>query len=291
MTVQMYEHQSGKKPSKIGGIIAWTVVILAVLIAIFSVFSGSAAERLGGLILSAAIGLPAVWALYCRSQDRKNAAAFNNTKKPRRWGRVAIATVAMYIASGVILPTPEPTGIETATVEESSTPRTTPTTVKKTEVKESAAKESKARESLKREAEESAVRKSAEEKAQAEEEARLQAEQEAEAERVRIEEENARLEAERLAEEQRLQAEREVEAERVRIAQEQAWIEQERIQQQQQIQQFAPVVPAQTTSYKNCTDVWNRINGPIYAGQPGYTSGPRKLDGNSDGVGCEKDPR
>jgi len=45
------------------------------------------------------------------------------------------------------------------------------------------------------------------------------------------------------------------------------------------------------SSYANCKDVWNTLGRPIHAGEPGYVAGHGKLDGNSDGVGCEKDPR
>ena len=52
------------------------------------------------------------------------------------------------------------------------------------------------------------------------------------------------------------------------------------------------VAPAPSGAYyANCTAVWNALGRPIYPSDPGYTAGPRKLDGNSDGVGCEKDPR
>ncbi|WP_257160021.1 excalibur calcium-binding domain-containing protein [Corynebacterium cystitidis] len=46
--------------------------------------------------------------------------------------------------------------------------------------------------------------------------------------------------------------------------------------------------PSPTTTYKNCTDVWNRLGRPIYAGEPGYN---HRLDRDKDGVGCEYDPR
>jgi len=45
------------------------------------------------------------------------------------------------------------------------------------------------------------------------------------------------------------------------------------------------------SSYANCKDVWNTLGRPIRAGEPGYVAGHGKLDGNSDGVGCEKEPR
>lgn len=41
--------------------------------------------------------------------------------------------------------------------------------------------------------------------------------------------------------------------------------------------------------YQNCTEVWNAIGRPIYAGEPGYTT--PDLDRDGDGVGCEYDPR
>jgi len=50
----------------------------------------------------------------------------------------------------------------------------------------------------------------------------------------------------------------------------------------------APAPAATNASYGNCTDVWNAIGGPIYAGSPGFAS---KFDGDGDGVGCESDPR
>lgn len=45
------------------------------------------------------------------------------------------------------------------------------------------------------------------------------------------------------------------------------------------------------SSYANCKDVWNTLGRPIRAGEPGYVSGHGKLDGDGDGVGCERDPR
>lgn len=45
------------------------------------------------------------------------------------------------------------------------------------------------------------------------------------------------------------------------------------------------------SSYANCKDVWNTLGRPIRAGEPGYVAGHGKLDGDGDGVGCEKDPR
>ena len=46
--------------------------------------------------------------------------------------------------------------------------------------------------------------------------------------------------------------------------------------------------PAQTATYKNCTDVWNRLGRYIYARDAGFQS---KFDRDGDGVGCERDPR
>lgn len=43
------------------------------------------------------------------------------------------------------------------------------------------------------------------------------------------------------------------------------------------------------TYYENCTAAWNAGVAPIYEGQDGYEA-PR-LDGDSDGVACEIDPR
>ena len=46
--------------------------------------------------------------------------------------------------------------------------------------------------------------------------------------------------------------------------------------------------PAQTATYKNCADVWNRLGRSIYARDAGFQS---KFDRDGDGVGCERDPR
>ena len=46
--------------------------------------------------------------------------------------------------------------------------------------------------------------------------------------------------------------------------------------------------PAQTATYKNCTDVWNKLGRSIYARDAGFQS---KFDRDGDGVGCERDPR
>lgn len=55
-------------------------------------------------------------------------------------------------------------------------------------------------------------------------------------------------------------------------------------------------VPATSTTtgttapalYENCTDVWETLGRPIKEGEDGFSA---KLDENSDGVGCETDPR
>ena len=46
--------------------------------------------------------------------------------------------------------------------------------------------------------------------------------------------------------------------------------------------------PAPSTSYKNCTDVWNKLGRSIRPSDAGFQS---KFDGDGDGVGCENDPR
>ncbi|AMJ44220.1 excalibur calcium-binding domain-containing protein [Corynebacterium stationis] len=46
--------------------------------------------------------------------------------------------------------------------------------------------------------------------------------------------------------------------------------------------------PAQTATYKNCTDVWNKLGRSIYPRDAGFQS---KFDPDGDGVGCERDPR
>ncbi|WP_420750791.1 excalibur calcium-binding domain-containing protein [Rhodococcus sp. O3] len=45
---------------------------------------------------------------------------------------------------------------------------------------------------------------------------------------------------------------------------------------------------APSTGYKNCTEAWNAGVAPLYRGESGYAP---KLDGDSDGIACEKDPR
>lgn len=40
--------------------------------------------------------------------------------------------------------------------------------------------------------------------------------------------------------------------------------------------------------YKNCAAVWAAGAAPIHRGDPGYDS---HLDGDNDGVGCEKPPK
>ncbi|MEZ5150268.1 excalibur calcium-binding domain-containing protein [Rhodococcus zopfii] len=46
--------------------------------------------------------------------------------------------------------------------------------------------------------------------------------------------------------------------------------------------------PAPSTGYQNCTEAWNAGVAPLYRGEAGYAP---KLDRDSDGVACEKDPR
>lgn len=227
-------------------------------------------------------------------------------RTPRRWGRVATITVVVGLVGALMTPSSGPTDTEVTAAETSSPAPTTDNRAAKEarEAEESSARsseakkseerkaqlaqESSARESERVKAEEEAARES--ERAKAEEEAR---EREAQAERDRVAaEEAAAEERERVAQEEDAAAERE------RVAHEQAAIaEQERIRTQQQAAAAPAPAPApapaasQSVTYKNCTDVWNRLGRPIHAGEPGYTAGPRKLDGNSDGVGCESDPR
>lgn len=309
-----------RKPSKIGAIIAWAVVIFFGLLALVSVSEGTASARIGGLFLSLAFALPAVWALYCRRRDRKahnNYAAAAETgvnspgnpfvtremaaietprRKPRRWGRVAGASIAMALIGVLVLPTPEPVDVQPAAEEVTSlTPTPTPTPDKREEEKRKADKEREAEKSRVEESKEKAAEKSAakeSEKREAEKSAAREAERQAAEEAA---EEQAREEEAAREQEERDRVARE-EAERERIAQEEAAAAAERTRIQQQQQQFVPApapapAPAPTTSYKNCTDVWNRLGRQITPSDPGYTSGPGKLDGDSDGVGCEKDPR
>ena len=46
--------------------------------------------------------------------------------------------------------------------------------------------------------------------------------------------------------------------------------------------------PAPSASYKNCTDVWNKLGRSIRPSDAGFQS---KFDRDGDGVGCENDPR
>lgn len=46
--------------------------------------------------------------------------------------------------------------------------------------------------------------------------------------------------------------------------------------------------PTPAASYRNCTDVWNKLGRSIYATDTGFQS---KFDRDGDGVGCENDPR
>lgn len=315
-----------KKPSRIGTFIAWAVVILAILVALISVSQGSFAERVGGLFLAVAFAIAPARILYCRARDRKawqqhDSAVANEAqlrtvlgdsaylgvtqgaglggppeRKPRRWGVVVGSTVAAYVLSALILPTPEPAEVQSVAAESSA-----PTvTAEKRDEEDHKGKEREAEASAAREAE----KQKAEEKALEERRKNEAREQEERAERDRIErEEAARKEAEdrereaqaerdRIAQEEAAAREREAQAERDRIAREEAArVEQERVRaQQQQALQFAPVAPAAApaASYKNCTAVWNAINRPITREEAGYAS---HLDRDGDGTGCEKDPR
>lgn len=46
--------------------------------------------------------------------------------------------------------------------------------------------------------------------------------------------------------------------------------------------------PAQASSFKNCAEAWAAGAAPLRRGEPGYAS---RLDGDKDGVACEKPPR
>lgn len=46
--------------------------------------------------------------------------------------------------------------------------------------------------------------------------------------------------------------------------------------------------PSGRGGFRNCTEAWEKGAAPLHRGQPGYAP---KLDGDDDGVACEKDPR
>lgn len=309
-----------KRPSKLWTIIAWVAVVFFAIAALGNLTADNASQKIGGFLFCLALAIPFAWSLYCRSRDKKAQESYAAStesesqlqqmlgndylgatqempavnppaRKPRRWGWVAGIAVVVGIAGVVIAPTPEPSQPERA-AEESTSPTQTPDNREDEErkaeeerrTKERAAESSRAKESEEREARESEERaaKETEQRAAEESAARESERQEAARERARQEEE-AR--------------ERETQAERDRIAREEAAAEQERLRnQQQQLAPPAPApvpapAPAASASYENCTDVWNRLGRPITAGEPGYTSGGGGLDRNSDGVGCESDPR
>lgn len=292
-----------KNPGTLPRVLAWVGLFWGVLCIFTGLFGEpSLAGTFAMLLIGLAFVIPSAWWLHCAAHDKKAIEHFEDTvranehlsqfltaeddlvlqgmsglqpprKKDRRWPIVAVASAILFVVGAVIMPadsgasagetgadstTSETTTVKTSTSNSPTTStRPEPSTTRNTEAEESksrAAQESKRLE---------------EERVEKERRARE------EEQRIRAEEEQKQREAE--------------EAERVRIA------EQERIQSEQQQQQFvapAPVPePAPSVSYANCTDVWNRLGRPIYPSDPGYTSGPRKLDGNSDGVGCESDPR
>ena len=49
----------------------------------------------------------------------------------------------------------------------------------------------------------------------------------------------------------------------------------------------APTTQAADAYYAKCADAWAAGVAPLYRGQPGYRPG---LDGDSDGIACEKRP-
>lgn len=287
------QHQKGRTKlwSKI---LAWLGFFFGA-IAMFGSVVGKPEDRLGGILVALAVLIPPLWWFYCEKQDSDRREAYEADvrrnqeltkflspqdqfiadgmggveapkKFKRRWPLVALISFVVLLLGGLLLP-PVETSPESSTetpnsttVEETTSSLTTTTSATE-DVKES--EEARHSEEAKQ-SEDS--RRSAEAKARQQEEARQ-------------------------AEERRLreQAEAEqAEAEQARLAEQQAVAPAEPNTQPQGL--VAPV-PQQRTTYANCKDVWNSIGRPIYAGEPGYTSGRGKLDGDSDGVACENDPR
>lgn len=298
--------QQAKKPGILAKVLAWIGLLWGVLCILTGLFGEPGlAGSLAMLLVGIAFVLPSGWWMYCAAQDRKAIDHFEDTlrtnehlsqfltvedslvmqgmggvqpprKKERRWPIVSITSIILFVLGAVVMPV-EPgattgnagTGSSVTDTSTSNTSSLTPST-----------SSSQSQPLTTRDTASETSRSSA-----AEESRRLEREEE---QRIRAEEERQKREAEeaeraRIAELERQQREAE-QTERARIA------EQERIQREQQ-QQFVAPAPAQRVSYANCRDVWNRLGRPIYPSDPGYTAGPRKLDGNSDGVGCEQDPR
>lgn len=295
--------QLPKKPGILARVLAWIGLLWGVLCILTGLFGEpSWAGTFAMLLVGTAFVLPSGWWMYCAAEDRKAIGHFEDTlranehlsqfltaedslimqgmrgvqpprRKDRRWPIVTIASIILFVLGALVMPV-EPdaaTGNTRAGLSETNT-----STLKSSSTTPLISS-SQSSTSPTRDTEAEASRSAA-----AEESKRMERENE---QRIRMEEERRRREAEEaerahIEEQQRQQREAE-EAERARVA------EQERAQQQQVV---APA-PASGVSYANCKDVWNRLGRPIYPSDAGYTAGPRKLDGNSDGVGCEQDPR
>lgn len=269
-------------------ILAWAGLVFGLFLLLASVL-GSSESRIGGVLVSLAFLLPSAWWFFCEKQDRKSRDAYKQdvhrheeltrflgpqdqsilnglgeVESPktfqRHWPLVTLGSIMLFLLGGLLLPpsesessSPSSTG-ETATTA-TSTPSAAVSSTAETKESEEAIKSEEAKRS-------EDARRSAEMKAQ----------QEAEARR---------------AEEQRLREQ--AQEEQARMSAEQEVVPP--VEPNTQPQGLVAPPPQQRTSYANCKDVWNSIGRPIYAGEPGYTAGKGKLDGDSDGAGCEKDPR
>ncbi|MGG3729591.1 excalibur calcium-binding domain-containing protein [Bacillus wiedmannii] len=138
------------------------------------------------------------------------------------------------------------------------------------------------------------AKKEADEKRQAEEQARKQQEEQkrlADEQARKQQEEQKRLadeQARKQQEEQKRQADeqaRKQQEEQKRIADEQARKQQEEQKKAPQAQTQPAVSNNSNVTYANCAAVKSAGKAPLYRDQPGYSS---KLDRDGDGVACEK---
>ena len=276
-------------------VLAWVGLVFGAIALLGSVVGGETENRLSGSLASIAILIPSAWWFFCEKRDHERRDTYETSvrrneeltrylgpqdqvildgmgeveppkKINRRWPLVGMTSFILFLLGGILAPPAESGSESNAETSTSSTSHKTTSSMTTASSPTTNATEDtrKAEEAMRSEEAKRSedARRSAEAKARQEEEARR-------------------------AEEQRLSAQ--AEAERARSGAVQEGVPP--AEPNTQPQGLVAPAPQQQTSYANCKDVWNSIGRPIYAGEPGYTSGRGKLDGNSDGVGCESDPR
>ena len=79
-------------------------LISVVFGAFFLIMEISTTRDFGGVLLAIAFALPGAWWFYCESRDKRA----QETKMKRRWGRVSISALVLFVVGGLALPDTAP---------------------------------------------------------------------------------------------------------------------------------------------------------------------------------------